>query len=195
MAAHQSIDRDSIIGAALDLVREGGWESVSARSLAARLGASTMPIYSAIGSMEELRKAAFVAAVRRLDAAQRMPRTGNEAIDLAVGYVIFARDEPRLFAFILSNQKDIGDALLAAANDPDAPGSITDIAELRGSLGALSQPQLRDDLILHSWIFANGLATLIAGGTLVMDDSEITRRLRDAGGAFYLYAQHKEERA
>jgi AcrR family transcriptional regulator len=193
MAPHQSIDRDSIIEAALELIAEGGWEAVSARSLAARLGASTMPIYSAIGSMEELRKQAFLAAARRLDEAQRKPRTGNEAVDLAVGYVVFARDEPRLFAFILSNQKDIGEALLAVANDPDSPGSIADIEALKSTLGALSQPKQRDDLIINSWIFANGLAALIAGGTLVMDDSEIARRLEEAGGAFYLYAQQREE--
>ncbi len=44
MTARIAVDRDRIIEAALDLIREGGWEAVSARSIAARLGSSTMPI-------------------------------------------------------------------------------------------------------------------------------------------------------
>jgi AcrR family transcriptional regulator len=195
MPARTTIDRDAIIQAALALIGEGGWNAVSARSIASRLGASTMPIYSAIGSMEELRRAAFVAAALRLSVAQRKPRTGNEALDLAVGYVAFAREEPGLFRFILANQKDIGDAILAAAKNPDAPGAIGDIALLNQVLGSLSKPERRDDFVLRCWIFTHGLAELVADGTLVMDEQEITRHLQDAGGAFYLYEQQKEERA
>jgi AcrR family transcriptional regulator len=195
MSARTAIDRDAIIEAALALIIDGGWDAVSARSIAARLGASTMPIYSAIGSMEELRRAAFSAAAHRLSEAQRKPRTGNEALDLAVGYVAFAREEPGLFRFILSSQKDIGDAILAAAKDPKAPGSIGDIELLTQVLGSLSKPERKDDFVLRCWIFAHGLAQLVADGTLAMDEQEITRHLQDTGGAFYLYEQQKEERA
>ena len=154
-----------------------------------------MPIYSAIGSMEELRRSAFTAIAIRLAEAQRVPRTGNEALDLAVGYVDFAREEPGLFRFFLDNQKDIGGAIRAAATDPDAPGSIIKIPQLGEVLGSLSEPQRKDDLVLRSWIFTHGLAQLLADGTLVMDEHEITRHLQDAGGAFYLYERNKEERA
>jgi AcrR family transcriptional regulator len=195
MPAHSTIDRNTIVEATLSLIRQGGWESVSARSIAARLGASTMPIYSAVGSMEELRRNAFTAAAIRLSEAQRKPRTGNEALDLAVGYVSFAREEPGLFRFILSNQKDIGDAVLAAAKDPTAPGAIGDNELLKQVLGSFSKPERRDDFVLRTWIFTHGLAELVAEGTLVLDEQEITRHLQDAGGAFYLYEQQKEERA
>ena len=195
MSARISIDRDAIVNAAVAVIGEGGWSAVSARSIASRLGASTMPIYSAIGSMEELRRSAFTAIAIRLAEAQRVPRTGNEALDLAVGYVDFAREEPGLFRFFLDNQKDIGGAIRAAATDPDAPGSIIKIPQLGEVLGSLSEPQRKDDLVLRSWIFTHGLAQLLADGTLVMDEHEITRHLQDAGGAFYLYERNKEERA
>ena len=195
MSARTSIDRDAIVNAAVAVIGEGGWSAVSARSIASRLGASTMPIYSAIGSMEELRRSAFTAIAIRLAEAQRVPRTGNEALDLAVGYVAFAREEPGLFRFFLDNQKDIGGAIRAAATDPDAPGSIVKIPQLGEALGSLSEPQRKDDLVLRSWIFTHGLAQLLADGTLVMDEHEITRHLQDAGGAFYLYERNKEERA
>lgn len=195
MPARTSIDRDSIIEASIDLIREGGWERVTARSLAARIGASTMPIYSAIGSMEELKRASLARAVGLLFAEQRKRRTGNEAVDLALGYVLFARDEPRLFRFIDSARGDIGGGLMEAVRDPKAPGSIAGVGEIKEALASLAAPAAQEDFVVQSWIFANGLAALLHSGSLVMEESEIARRLQDAGGAFYLYAQQKEERA
>jgi AcrR family transcriptional regulator len=195
MSARMSIEQGSIVEAALALIREGGWEAVSARKIASRLGASTMPIYSAIGSMEDLKSAAFERASQLLAEAQRKPRTGNEAVDLAVGYIAFSRDEPRLFRFIDANRGDIGGMLMRAATDPKAPGSIAEVAEVKKALASFAAPGSKEDLVINSWIFTNGLAALLGSGTLVMDDEEIARRLQDAGGAFYLYAHYKEERA
>lgn len=196
MGPRVTIDRESIIKATLDLIREGGWDAVSARSLAARLGASTMPIYSAIGSMEELKKAALERSLELLFRSQRTPRTDNESLDLAVGYVIFAREEPEIFHFIDATRGEIGKGkLLEVSKDESAPGSIATIGEIREMLEALKAPENQEDFILDSWIFTNGLATLIASGTLDMDEGEITRHLCDAGGAFYQYARNKEERA
>jgi len=196
MGPRVTIDRESIIMATLDLIRAGGWDAVSARSLASRLGASTMPIYSAIGSMEELKKAVLERALELLFHSQRIPRTGNDSLDLAVGYVIFARDEPEIFRFIEATRGEIGKGmLLEVSKDESAPGSIAKIGDIKAMLESLKAPETQEDFVLDSWIFANGLAALMASGTLAMEEEEITRHLRDAGGAFYLYARHKEERA
>jgi AcrR family transcriptional regulator len=195
MPARSAIERATIIAAAIELIREGGWEAVSARAIAQRLGASTMPIYSAIGSMEDLRQVAFVEAALALAAAQRKPRTGNEALDLAVGYVAFAREEPRIFKFVMSMQRDMGPRLLEATENPERLGGIQDIEIVRSVLGSLSAPEGKEDFLLRSWIFAHGLAQLVAEGILVLDETEIVRHLREAGGSFYFYEKRKEERA
>jgi AcrR family transcriptional regulator len=195
MPARTAIERATIIAAAIELIREGGWAAVSARAIAQRLGASTMPIYSAIGSMEDLRQAAFVEAALALAAAQRKPKTGNEALDLAVGYVAFARDEPLIFKFVMSMQRDMGPRLLEAAENPERLGGIQDIEIVRSVLGSLSAPEVKEDFLLRSWIFAHGLAQLVAEGILVMDEKEIVRHLQEAGGSFYFFEKRKEERA
>jgi AcrR family transcriptional regulator len=195
MTARIAIERVKIISAAIELIRKGGWEAVSARTIAQRLGSSTMPIYSAVGSMEDLKQAAFVGAALMLSSAQRKPRTGNEALDLAVGYVSFAREEPRLFKFVMSMQRDMGPRLLEAAQAPEKPGGIQDIELVRSVLGSLAAPGLKEDFLLRSWIFAHGLAQLVADGTLVMDEAEIVRHLQEAGGSFYFFSKGKEERA
>jgi AcrR family transcriptional regulator len=160
-----------IVEAALDLIRESGWESVSARSLAAKLEASTMPIYSTIGSMEDLKSEALQATSTLIDESQRKRRTDNEDLDRAIGYVAFAKDEPRLFRFLMTSFKDM-DKLVAEA-------------ALREGFGA--------DFILRTWIFSHGLAELVSGGGVEMDEAEIIRHLTAAGGAFYLYDQNTKE--
>jgi AcrR family transcriptional regulator len=195
MTARIAIEREQIIAAAIDLIRTGGWDAVSARAIAQGLGSSTMPIYSAIGSMDDLKQAAFVTAALMLSAAQRKPRTGNEALDLAVGYVAFAREEPGLFKFVMSIQRDMGPRLLEAVESPQRLGGIQDIEMVQSVLGTLSAPKGKEDLLLRSWIFAHGLAQLVAEGTLVLDEKEIVRHLQEAGGSFYLFEKRKEERA
>jgi AcrR family transcriptional regulator len=195
MPSRISLERERIIAASLEQIRKGGWETVSARTIAQRLGSSTMPIYSAIGSMNDLKQASFVAAAIKLSAAQRKPRTGNAALDLAVGYVAFAREEPRLFKFIISMQRDMGKRLLEATELPGSLGGVQDVDMVREALSSLSAPEVKEDFLLRSWIFAHGLAQLLAEGTLVMDEKEIVRHLQEAGGSFYFFEKRKEERA
>ena len=49
------VTKDTIITAAMDIVRESGASALNARALAARLGCSTQPIFSNYTSMEALR--------------------------------------------------------------------------------------------------------------------------------------------
>jgi AcrR family transcriptional regulator len=191
MTARLSIEREAIIDACLGIMREGGWASVTARAIAARLGASTMPIYSGIGSMAELKKAANARVGDLLRAEQRKPRTGDAAMDMAIGYVAFAREEPRLFRFLLGGEGQEG----GAANEAKEPAvrvveegertEIADVPPLASLLAEFADPERRNDFVLRSWIFAHGLASLLAGGVFSMGDEEIIRHLSAAGGAFY----------
>jgi AcrR family transcriptional regulator len=195
MTARVSIDPDSIIDAALSIIEESGWEAVTARSIAQRLGASTMPIYSAIGSMVELRTKALDKAEALLLAEQRRKRTGEEALDLAVGYVAFARERPRLFHFVIAGRGigpsgRPGEASASEAVKIGESRGVGDVPEVQGALSALSGEALRSDFLLRSWIFTHGLAELLAAGAFSMDDEEVRRHLLAAGGAFYMIDQN-----
>ncbi len=195
MPARVSIDRERIVEAALDIVREGGWESVSARSIAARLGSSTMPIYSGIGSMEELRNLVRKRATALLEASQRTPRTQDPTLDLALGYVVFAREEPRLFRFAITpagrgGRRREEDAKARAPEEPvtDRPAAdaLEDREDVANLLATIADRIGREDFILRSWFFTHGLAELIAVGAVRMNDAEIVRHLQAAGAAFYI---------
>jgi AcrR family transcriptional regulator len=193
MAPRQAITKNMIIEATLDLIRESGWESVSARSLAAKLGTSTMPIYSSVGSMDDLKREAILATFALIDAAQHKRRTDNEALDLAVGYVAFARDEPRLFRFLMAGEKDMDKLVTREANREGFEDSFGATASTKELFRELQKKGRKDDFVLRTWIFSYGLAELVSGGSVDMDEPEIIRHLTAAGGAFYLYDQNTQE--
>lgn len=155
---HPTIDPESIVTAAIELIRSGGWESVSARAIARAMHCSTMPIYSAIGSMEKLRMAAARRAGDLLRDELHRPRTGDETLDLAVGYIAFAREEPNLFRFLMPTVRELLELNIRDEN--------------------------RDEFLFHTWVFTHGLADLIASGAVTMSDSQIIRHLGAADGAF-----------
>jgi len=196
MTARVTIARESIIAAAIEIIRGGGWEAVSARGLASRLSASTMPIYTAIGSMEALRTAVAERAASLLLGYQLKPRGKNQALGMAIGYVAFAREEPRLFRFAIGA---IGVPGKTKPGTPEEAMGLTrgtgasEVPGIKRVLETLADPVTRSDFVLRSWIFTHGLAELIASGVFSMDDAEIRRHLEAAGGAFYRLEMEKGE--
>lgn len=171
----------TIIDTALDLVREGGWECVSARGIAARLGTSTTPIYSLAGSMERLRGECLGSARRLFEASIRRPCTGKEALDIATGYVVFARDEPRLFRLVLDSLATEAPFAIELQADPDLPLEVP--GPLEGLMKRLVASGHCHDSATRALIFAHGLACLAASGLVSLDDAEIIRQLQATGSA------------
>lgn len=181
MSDRPVITISAIIDAALDLVREGGWASVSARGIASRLGTSTTPIYSIAGSMESLKAGCLEAARRLFEASVRHPFTGKEALDIATGYVVFARDEPRLFRFVLDCLSEEASFAIDLQAEPELPAAVP--GPLEGIMKRLIASGHCHDSATRALIFAHGLASLASSGLATMDDAEIIRQLQAAGSA------------
>ncbi len=149
--------REAIVEAAFSLTREQGWSAVTARSIARKLGSSTMPIYSSMKSMEEIeaevrgRVAAFIQEYQARDYG------GGSSLNMAIGYVTFARDEGNLFRFLYVDRP-------TAYQVPAA---------------------MNDARVLKSWIFTHGLASLVSAGVLELTDRRIRDLLMEAGAAFF----------
>lgn len=194
MSPKKALEREDLVQAALDLIRKAGWEGVSARSLAASLGLSTMPIYTLVPSMDTLWEACLLEVARLMDKAQHVKRSDNPALDLAIGYVAFAQEEPKLFTFLLSAAGDMDRVIKEAAASPDFEKDKP-AAELLGQVFRdLPGPGQRDSFVFRSWIFTHGLADLVSSGRLALSEAEIAGHLEAAGGAFYMFEKLKEER-
>ncbi len=100
MPTKPKFSRKDIIEAAFEIVRESGIEKISARTIAARLKSSPQPIYSHFSSMVKLQDLMIQKARDIADEYMLASRTGDQWLDHALGYVLFSREEPRLFDLV-----------------------------------------------------------------------------------------------
>jgi AcrR family transcriptional regulator len=112
-----TFDREAVLSAAVELVREEGWERLTARAVADRLKASVAPVYSTFGSMEALERAILEDARRRLHDSTLVAYTEGAFLNIGVGMVVFAREERHLFTALFHTRHshaDIVDGVFAS---------------------------------------------------------------------------------
>jgi AcrR family transcriptional regulator len=112
-----TFDKATVLAAAVDLVREKGWERLTARAVADRLNASVAPVYSTFGSMEALERAILEEARRRLHESTMVSYTPGAFLNIGVGIVVFAREERHLFTALFHtrhNHPDIVERIFAS---------------------------------------------------------------------------------
>jgi AcrR family transcriptional regulator len=93
-------NREDIVEAAFQLVRQQGWDGFSVQAVAKLVNSSTMPIYSQFANARELEDAVCVKAMDMLKESLLADRTGDKWIDQAISYVTFATAEKHLFRIL-----------------------------------------------------------------------------------------------
>ncbi len=174
MAAPVKISEDAILDAALELVRDRGFDALNARALAKALSCSTQPIFKNYSSMEVLRRAVLERALERyhgfvadyMAASQEPP---YKAAGLA--YVEFARKEPALFRLLFMRSRRAGEQSPEAVDWPDHTA-------LAGTATGLSGPAT-ERFHLEMWAVVHGLAVMLATGYLDLDAETVSRVLSD----------------
>ena len=108
--------KEEIVEAALRVTREGGIDSLTARSLAAELGASTRPMFTYYETVDELKHEVHEAAkgiyktyIER-GLAEPVPFLG-----VGQNTIRFAREEPELFRLLFLQKPDGADGGAAEA--------------------------------------------------------------------------------
>ena len=105
MPAAKKVSKDKIIDAAIEVLRDGGFSAVNARSVARKLGCSTQPIYLSFQSMEELKVALTERAIEMHTQRVRDSLRAHEGNDsryssYGMGFVRFAAEEKQLFRWL-----------------------------------------------------------------------------------------------
>jgi AcrR family transcriptional regulator len=170
-----SFTREAVLAAAIGLVREEGWQSLTARAVAKRLGASVAPVYSTFGSMEALEREILEEARRRLEQAMAASYTPKAFLNIGVGMVVFAREEAHLFSALFHTRhshSDIVDAIFA---------SILESMKSDAMLRLLPDASL--ERLLHNLgMYTLGLAaSIVYGRREDPSTGNIVRQLRNAG--------------
>jgi AcrR family transcriptional regulator len=186
MPPKKRFEENTIIDAAFQVIRNEGFQAVTARSIAAELGSSTTPIYWVLESMDKVEDALRQKAFALIAEYQVKKYTDNVFINMAIGYVNFARQEPRLFQFLQLENK----LPLNPGEDGELGERITSILgekpPYENYFGKIDQKSM-DTLTLQSWIFVHGLAVAVSSNMLKFDsEKDIENLITSAGSAFYM---------
>ena len=173
MAAKSIIDKESLLKTAINMVEKEGIESINARSLAKEAGISTKPIYRLYTSLDDLKNDVNEIIKKEYDEfIMRRVDNKNALITVCVAYVEFAGMHKNYFrSMFLSNNlrwKSVDDVL----NEKWTQGTIINLVNKHG----LSFDAAKE-LFMNVWLYANGLATLIASNDLTIDSKEILIRI------------------
>ena len=167
------ITKEDIIETALGMLRENGGDCINARSIAARLGCSTQPIFSNFSSMEELEGAVTEAAYELYFAfLQREAESGKYPKYKAFGmaYIGFAKEERELFKHLFMRDRK-GEPMSPTL---DFEESVKMIMKANG----VSEERAR---LMHMemWTCVHGIAAMLATSFLELEWELISEMLTD----------------
>ncbi len=113
MSATKKITKNMIVDAALEIFRAEGFEAVTSRRIALRLGCSTQPIYFEYKNMDELKDDIIKKVVEQLDSLFSSVTGGgdsNEFVYLSYGlaFLKFVQTDPFVFRQIYTVDGKIG---------------------------------------------------------------------------------------
>jgi hypothetical protein len=173
----------NIIESAFNVIRKQGWGKCTARAIAQDLGASTMPIYSALKSMKNLEDEIAKRASDMLLTYQTKKWSGFGFLDMGVGYVMFAQEEKELFRMMYYKEPGRDDD---KERQKKYRGYVFDVLmdrlEHEEIMEGLST-ETRKEVLNKMWVFSHGLAVLINNSVIdPMTEQEIKGFLMDTGG-------------
>ena len=174
MPAEKKISKDAIIDAAIEVLRDGGFSAINARSVAKKLGCSTQPIYLSFKSMEELKATLTERAIEmhtKRVRASLLAHAGNDSrySSYGMGFVKFAAEEKQLFRWLYLEGKQPG----PYQNDVLFPEVIEVIMDEFGYSEDVAR-RFHQDMIYFSY----GLAILANTDHLHLTEAELREAFR-----------------
>lgn len=174
MTRKPSTTKEEMIEAAFRLARRDGFDTLTARSLAAELGCSTQPIMYRFPDLAELRKLVYRKADEYHTAYLLLAK---DLLDIGLRYVRFAAEEPNLFRLLFQSGHFDGASLTDMLAAPEV-GEIVHAASLE--LGLTAEDALPTFEALY--VAVHGYASLIANNAMEYDPAAIEATLTAIAG-------------
>lgn len=176
MPPKAKFSREEIIDAAINIVREDGFDALTSRALGKKLGSSARPIFTVFQNMEEVQQEVIITAKKKY----REYISKGLSQDLAfkgVGmeYILFSINEPKLFQLLfMTEQSQIPDLTGVLPLIDDSYEQI--LRSIQSGYGI--DKSSAEILYRHLWIYTHGIATLCATNMCRFTDEEISSMIR-----------------
>lgn len=171
------IDKESILEAAVDILREKGENSLHAREIAKRLGCSIQPIFSNYENMADLKEKVKnrVEEIYNEYIQQGMENHRIPFLGMGMGYIRFAKEERNLFRLLFMSNEFQGNALRGLVQGEDNRQILSLISGMTGlSLDS------SENLFLSIWLITHGMAAMVSTNDLELGEEEVERILMNA---------------
>ncbi|WP_052191655.1 TetR/AcrR family transcriptional regulator [Cetobacterium sp. ZWU0022] len=161
MGRKPNFSRDEILESAYEILNNENLKEVTARNVAKKLGVSTIAIYSAFKSMDELKNELSKKAKTKLFEYTKRDYTDLSLLNIGIGICLFAKEEKALFRTIFLREglpREFMDEIMddfrnliynGFNNNKEYNQFPVDIIEW---------------VIKKGWYFSHGYATLICTG-------------------------------
>ena len=168
------ISKEMILDEAFEIVRKYGMEKLSNRELAKKLKCSIRPIYYQFENAEELQKALY----KKIEKYFYKFHLDNEYDNIpkykkvGINYIKFAKKEKKLFQILFMNEVGLTPDAFVSKEKED----YKEIEKLVKISTNLEDNDIKD---FHTkmWIFAHGIATLVANNTISLTDEQVDKLL------------------
>ena len=180
MARKETITKEEILNAAFQLTRESDFSHVSARSLAAKAGCSTQPIFRVYKNMEELGNDLYDKAVVFFnDYYEKFPKMSDiPFVNLGLAYIRFAQGEQQLFRLLFLASDRHGKSLYDLLNGRSGY-VVREISNAK--IYGCKDPS---GLFMRMWIFIHGSACMCLTDDYDLQEEDTIQLLEEACEAF-----------
>ena len=177
MPAKKQITREMILQAAMNILREDGFEAVNIKRLASELHCSTQPVYLSFTGMEELRCELIPLAVDEFEEYMRTDSKSGIIRLYDMEYIQFAKYEPELFRFLFMRANAFGEIKRRLL-----PIIEQSVGELMGiyHISHDEADYLHDNL----WMHAHGIASMTATAFCSWDMDKVRQMLLESRASF-----------
>ena len=173
MAPTPKYTKEEITQIAFNLVREKGYDMLTARDLAKRLNTSTRPIFTAFENMDELKKEVILITNNLFEEYKKAEIESNKyPVYKASGmaYIRFAKEEKNLFKLLFMRDRT-GEDL---SPSPDFDTSVEMIMKSCGL--SMEKAKL---MHLEMWSCVHGIGVMAATSFLPLEWELISRMISD----------------
>lgn len=168
------ITKDMILDTAFDIARSGGLKDVSNREIASRLGCSIRPIYYQFKNTDEL-KGELYAKIEKYFYTYLMDNMRDDIPpykQVGINYIRFAKEESHLFRILFMSETNLLPMGFVTKDEDD----FRELAKFIKFSTKLSDDDIKT-FHVRMWLFAHGIASLVASNTVVFSDTQIEKLL------------------
>ena len=169
------VTKETIINAAVEIVKESGASALNTRNLASKLNCSTQPVFSNFSTMEDLKFAVIQKADQLFNKYMKTEIESGKYPDFkasGMAYIRFAKEQKELFKLLYMRDRSDENFVVQDEQTLQIQNMICKNTGL--------DPEQAKLFHLEIWAYVHGIATMFATGFFDLEWELVSKMLTDS---------------